>query len=139
MAILAARARQSSGFPKREGKCSSDKRLTRFVRPDYTRFQPLLLSHRDATMSQAIVDPAELRRFAQSLKRFNSELQNGLAVLHGQMVSLGDTWRDQEHLKFVQEFEQTTQMLDRFIESMNQHVPYLQRKAERIEDYLQQK
>lgn len=90
-------------------------------------------------MSQAIVDPAELRRFAQSLKRFNAELQNGLAVLHGQMVSLGDTWRDQEHLRFVQEFEQTTQMLDRFFEAMNQHVPYLQRKAERIEDYLQQK
>ncbi len=90
-------------------------------------------------MSQAIVDPGELRRFAQNLKRFNAELQNGLAVLHGQMVSLGDTWRDQEHLKFVQEFEQTTQMLDRFIDAMNQHVPYLQRKAERIEDYLQQK
>jgi WXG100 family type VII secretion target len=90
-------------------------------------------------MSQAIVDPAELRRFAQNLKRFNAELQNNLAVMHGQMVSLGDTWRDQEHLKFVQEFEQTTQMLDRFIEAMNQHVPYLQRKAERIEDYLQQK
>jgi WXG100 family type VII secretion target len=90
-------------------------------------------------MSQAIVDPGELRRFAQSLKRFQAELQNNLAVLHGQMVSLGDTWRDQEHLKFVQEFEQTTQMLERFIEAMNQHVPYLQRKAERIEDYLQQK
>ena len=90
-------------------------------------------------MAQAIVDPAELRRFAQNLKRFNGELQNNLAVLHGQMVSLGDTWRDQEHLKFVQEFEQTTQMLERFVEAMNQHVPYLQRKAERIEDYLQQK
>jgi uncharacterized protein YukE len=90
-------------------------------------------------MSQAIVDPGELRRFAANLKRFNAEMQNGLSVLHGQMVNLGDTWRDQEHLKFVQEFEQTLQVLERFMEAINQHVPYLQRKAERVEEYLQQK
>ena len=42
-------------------------------------------------MSQAIVDPGELRRFAANLKRFNAEMQNGLSVLHGQMVNLGDT------------------------------------------------
>jgi uncharacterized protein YukE len=90
-------------------------------------------------MSQAIVDPAELRRFAGNLKRFNAELQNGLAVVHGQMVSLSDTWRDQEHLKFVEEFEQSLQVLERFMDSNNQHISYLTRKAERVEEYLQQK
>jgi uncharacterized protein YukE len=90
-------------------------------------------------MAQAIVDPAELRRFAHNLKRFNSELQNNLALVHGQMVGLGDTWRDQEHLKFIEEFEQTMKMLERFMESINQHIPYLTRKAERVEEYLQQR
>lgn len=90
-------------------------------------------------MAQAIVDPAELRRFAHNLKRFNAELQNNLALLHGQMVGLGDTWRDQEHLKFMEEFEQTMKTLDRFMEAINQHIPYLIRKAQRVEEYLQQK
>jgi len=90
-------------------------------------------------MPQAIVDPGELRRFAQSLKQFNSELSNQLAVLHGQLMGLSATWRDQEHLKFTEEFEQTMQVLGRFIESTDQHIPFLMRKAERAEEYLQQR
>ena len=87
-------------------------------------------------MAQAIVDPAELRRFAHNLHQFNGELQDRMAVLHGQLVGLGDTWRDQEHEKFLQEFEQTMQALEHYIETVNQHIPYLLRKAELIEDYL---
>ena len=87
-------------------------------------------------MPQAIVDPAELRRFAHNLKQFTNELHNQMLVLHGQLVGLGDTWRDQEHEKFLQEFEQTMQALEHYIETVNQHIPYLLRKAELIEDYL---
>jgi WXG100 family type VII secretion target len=90
-------------------------------------------------MSQAIVDPSELRRFAQNLKHFNTELQNQMAVLHGQLLNLGQTWRDREHQKFVEEFEQTMQAIGRFIEATNQHIPFLLRKAQRIEEYLQQR
>ena len=88
---------------------------------------------------QAIVDPAELRRFATNLKRFNADLQSSLAGLHGQLIGLGDSWRDQEHEKFAQAFEQTMQVVNRFVEAANQHIPFLVRKAERIEEYLQQK
>lgn len=90
-------------------------------------------------MPQAIVDPAELRRFAGQLKRFTADLQTNLASLHGQMVGLGDTWRDQEHEKFREEFEQTMQVLARFVAAANDQIPFLMRKAERIEDYLQQR
>ncbi|MBI3462145.1 MAG: WXG100 family type VII secretion target [Planctomycetes bacterium] len=90
-------------------------------------------------MSQAIVDPAELRRFAQNLKVFNSELQTQMSRLHGQSVGMGQSWRDQEHQKFMEEFEQTMLVLARFIESANQHIPFLLRKAERAEQYLQQR
>jgi uncharacterized protein YukE len=88
-------------------------------------------------MSQAIVDPAELRRFALNLKRFNEDLQSNLTTLHGQMLGLGETWRDQEHARFIQEFEQTLLVLDRFLEMNNEHIPFLIHKAERIEEYLQ--
>jgi uncharacterized protein YukE len=90
-------------------------------------------------MSQAIVDPYELRRFAHNLKHFNSELQNQMSVLHGQLLRLGDTWRDQEHVKFADEFAQTMQVLERFIAVAEEHIPFLLRKAERVEEYLQQR
>ncbi len=89
-------------------------------------------------MPQAIVDPGELRRFAHSLKQFNSELYNQMSVLHGQLIGLGSTWRDQEHVKFAEEFEQTLQVIARFIEATDQHIPFLLRKADRAEEYLQQ-
>ncbi len=90
-------------------------------------------------MSQAIVDPNELRRFAHNLKRFSEDLQMSLAGLHGQMLTLGETWRDQEHAKFVQEFENTLKMLEHFMAAASLHVPFLIHKAERIEEYLQQR
>lgn len=90
-------------------------------------------------MAQAVADPAELRRFAANLKRFNAELQTNLAGLHGQLVGLGDTWRDQEHDRFRAEFESTMTVLERFVENANLHIPFLLRKAERIEEYLSQR
>ena len=90
-------------------------------------------------MSQAIVDPGELRRFAANLKRFNADLQAALAGLHGQLLSLGDSWRDQEHERFRQEFEATMLVLERFLEVATEHIPFLLRKAERIEEYLSQR
>ena len=90
-------------------------------------------------MSQAIVDPNELRRFAATIKRFRADMQSDLAALHGSLTSLGDSWRDQEHDRFRQEFETTMQVLERFLEVSDEHIPFLLRKAERIEEYLSQR
>ncbi|MGE3108332.1 MAG: WXG100 family type VII secretion target [Phycisphaerales bacterium] len=90
-------------------------------------------------MAKAIADPAELRRFAQDLKRFNGELESQLGALHSRLSGLSQTWRDQEHAKFAEEFEHTIKVLGRFVEASNQHIPFLMRKAERLEDYLRQR
>ena len=90
-------------------------------------------------MPQAIVDPSELRRFALSLKKFNAEFQHALTVLHGQLTGLGDTWRDQEHVKFVEEFEETLRVVQKFLADAEVHIPFLLRKADRVEEYLQQR
>jgi len=89
-------------------------------------------------MPQAIVDPEDLRRFARSLKKFNADIQDRATALGAQMAQLGKTWRDQEHKKFVAEFEQHMKVIARFVEVTEQHIPYLLRKAEIIEQYLQQ-
>jgi len=90
-------------------------------------------------MPQAIVDPDELRRFAAGLKKFNSDVRERMTALNGQLVGLGKTWRDQENKKFVEEFEQHMRAIAHFIEVCEQHIPFLIRKAETIEQYLQQR
>ena len=85
------------------------------------------------------MDPGEVRRFAEELKRFNLDLQNRIGSLQARFAALGDSWQDQEHAKFSEEFTQTMKALKRFIEVSNQHTPYLLRKAQRIDDYLKQR
>lgn len=90
-------------------------------------------------MSKAVVDPAELRRFAQDLKRFSGALASQMAVLQGRMLTLGQTWRDQEQAKFAEKFEHTLKTLARFNDDVAEHVPFLLKKAEKIEEYLNQR
>ena len=90
-------------------------------------------------MAKAIVDPEELRRFAQDLRRFNNEMQERMRVMHGRMESLSQTWRDQEQAKFAAAFDETMRVLVRFTDASEEHVPFLLRKAERAEAYLDQR
>ena len=90
-------------------------------------------------MPQAIMDPAEVKRFAEELQRFNRDLQGRLGSLQARFAALGETWQDQEHNKFSDEFKQTIKVLKKFVEVSDLHVPYLLRKAQRIEEYLGQR
>ena len=89
-------------------------------------------------MPQAVMDPEQVRRFAEELQRFNRDLQNRMSSLQARFSSLGDSWQDQEHTKFTEDFRETMKVLKKFIESSNQHTPFLLRKAQRIEEYLDQ-
>ncbi len=90
-------------------------------------------------MARAIVDPGELRRFAQGLRRFNGEMSRHLQAMQSQLSNLGATWRDQEHQKFVEEFQQQMHTLAGFMENTDEYARFLLRKAERTEDYLNQR
>lgn len=90
-------------------------------------------------MSSANVDPADLRRFAHDLNRFNNDLQTLLATINGKMRTLEQTWRDQEQKKFSEQFASTVKVLANFNEASHEHVQFLNRKAGLIEDYLKQR
>jgi len=90
-------------------------------------------------MAQAVVNPDELRRFAQMLKKFNSGLADQMTALSGQLEGLSATWRDQENHRFSEEFQRNLQMMAHFLESNNEYIPFLLRKADRIDEYLQQR
>ena len=88
---------------------------------------------------QAVASPEELERFARELREFNGQLHERMARLQGQFNNLGETWRDQEQQKFAQEFQQTMHVLQQFMRSSDQQIPFLQRKAQRLRDYLNQR
>ena len=90
-------------------------------------------------MAQAIGSPEDLERFAQELKQFNGQLAQSMAHLQGQFTRVGDTWRDQEHQRYAQEFEQTMRILQQFSRSSEQQIPFLLKKAQRLREYLNQR
>ncbi len=84
------------------------------------------------------MDPEKVRRFADELHRFDTDLENRMVMLQARFAALGDTWADQEHEKFSDEFKQAMKALKKFIDLSREHTPYLLRKAQRIEEYLNQ-
>ena len=90
-------------------------------------------------MPQAVMDPEQVRRFAEELQRFNRDIQGRMSSLQARFSALSETWQDQEHTKFADEFQQTAKALKKFVDSSEQHVPYLLRKAQRVDEYLKQR
>jgi uncharacterized protein YukE len=88
-------------------------------------------------MPQAVVDPDELRQFALMLRKFNVDLRERLSSLTTEMHGLSETWRDQEHKRFAEQFDEHLKLMVRFLELSERHVPYLIRKADQVDEYLQ--
>jgi uncharacterized protein YukE len=87
-------------------------------------------------VAKAIVDPEQLKRFAGNLRQFTGQLREQSGSLQRQFSRLGDTWRDQEHERFAEEFTQMMAALERFASVSEEQIPTLQRKAAAIEQYL---
>ena len=88
-------------------------------------------------MPQAVVDPEELRLFARNLRRFSHDLRERTNSLANQLASLSSSWRDQEHTKFMDQFQEHMKVIARFTDATEEYIPYLLRKAEYIEQYQQ--
>lgn len=88
---------------------------------------------------RAVASPDELERFARDLRQFNTQLEASMTRLNAQFNRLGETWKDQEHRKFAAEYESTMRTLHHFMRSSDQQIPFLQRKARRLRDYLAQR
>ena len=90
-------------------------------------------------LTATYADPVEVRNFANELKKFHDNIQASMTSLQAKMAALGETWEDQEHDRFAEEFKVGMKALRRFLEVSDKHAPYLLRKAQRIEDYLNQR
>jgi len=90
-------------------------------------------------MAKAVANPDDIRMFAMALKKFVQRTQGDMTLMSGKMNALGQTWRDQEHDKFAAEFEETMRAMARFTKTAEEHIPFLLRKADRIDEYLNQR
>lgn len=87
-------------------------------------------------MSQAIIKPEEVRKFASKLKGCSEAIRGEQQKLTSGVRSLGSTWRDQEFRKFETEFQQASKAITKFLESSDKYVQHLMKKAQKAEEYL---
>lgn len=88
---------------------------------------------------QAIVKPEDLRKFAAELKQFSEHLKSDGMRLRGQLQRVGETWRDQEHQRFAEEFDQTVKVFNQLNREAEKYVAFLIRKAQAAEEYLRRR
>ncbi len=90
-------------------------------------------------MAQAHVNPEELREFAQALKAFNQQANDLLVNMNARFNRLGQSWKDPQQQRFANEFAVTTRTLRQFIQISEQHIPLLNKQAQHISDYLNER
>ena len=88
-------------------------------------------------MGQAIGDPEELERFAQSLLQFTETMDQAVNGLSGSFAVLGDTWQDEKRAKFEEDFNLLVKQMGQFRSNTSEMIPYLGLLANRLRDYLQ--
>ncbi len=87
-------------------------------------------------LPRAIADPDDLELFAGQLRQFQQECFDRLAALDGQFQSLSESWQDQEQQRFQGVYDDFVRSFERFIAETEEYVPFLQRKAAHLRDYL---
>ena len=87
-------------------------------------------------MVQAIANWQEIENFARLLNDFSNTLRDNSTRMKGNFNQLGDTWRDAQHQKFVEDFDTIMKSIDYFIMACDSsHVPHLRKLAEQLKMY----
>jgi uncharacterized protein YukE len=87
-------------------------------------------------MPQAHADPEEIEKFASTLASYRQESEESAARLREAFHALGDTWNDQEKIKFEAVFEEFSHGMTRFLQDSEPYAPYLRSKAAKLREYL---
>ena len=88
-------------------------------------------------MAQAKGDPDALERFAGSLQHCVDSLNQVVLHLKCAFRTLGETWTDEKRARFEEDFERLLEHVHRFSEDAEEQIPYLNKLASRLRDYLQ--
>ena len=86
-------------------------------------------------MSQVHANPDDLRSFASRLQACGEAIEEEAASTSAAFAALGDTWNDAKSVEFEEAFEELRDCIRRFTAACDEHVPYLHRLADRLEEY----
>ena len=88
-------------------------------------------------MSQAIIDPVELRRFAADLRNSIKALRDQQSSVRAHYGALEQVWKDAKFTRFNQVFGQSLGRLRHFYDEAEMFAQYLERKAQAAERFLE--
>lgn len=87
-------------------------------------------------MSQIIVNPQELRTFAQRLSEHAAHVSAVRSKFTTGLKELHTTWQDERYRQFNNELTATMAELDRFVRHARRYVDHLEDKARKANIYL---
>ena len=87
-------------------------------------------------MSMAIANPEELRRFANALEVYIQRIDEETGRIASQFNSLGDSWKDEQHLRFENDFNELRSQVALFKERTAEYPPHLYAMANDLDQYL---
>ncbi len=88
-------------------------------------------------MSQAIIDPAEARRFAADLRQTIKRLRDQQSTVRTHYGQLEEVWKDKKFQQFEKVFGLSLGKLRHFYDEAEMFVQYLERKAQAAERFLE--
>ncbi|NMC76026.1 MAG: hypothetical protein GYA60_01820 [Candidatus Methanofastidiosa archaeon] len=82
-----------------------------------------------------VKDIQSLRRFQRNLSQFNTEFERLTKSLNSNLNVLGESWHDQQYLKFKQEMDQVLRTFQHYQSESQKYTTYLNSKATDLEHY----
>jgi uncharacterized protein YukE len=81
-------------------------------------------------------DPEEMKAFAHHLTKFAMDLRGLKTTTTMRRAHLAQSWRDQEHERFVEKYDQAIAPIDPLIQTLDDYSAFLRRKAGALEEFL---
>lgn len=87
-------------------------------------------------MSKVIVDPDEVRQFANSLERAAESIRGRKTDANSSYKQLTQVWKDEKYRQFDKVLFDTLIQLDQFMRFAEAYASYLRKKAAKAKAYL---
>ena len=88
---------------------------------------------------KVIVDPNDVRRFANLLEERAADLKRLDSAISRSLLDLQATWKDARYNQFNNRYEEASLQLQQFLDHAERYAAYLRRKIVPIERYLERR
>ena len=88
-------------------------------------------------MSQAIIDPEEVRRFVSNLIEVAHAIRSQNSSTKSHFDNLKAVWRDKKYAQFERVFNETVKGLEQFRKDVEKYAGDLRRQANQVDKYLE--